>query len=137
ADGLGQRQSGRYAGATGGPDAAGLPARYPRRRAARVPALPQSAGIARRACAARPGARSGANAGSGAVLRCAGRRGRARRYRGSGMAGAALGAGGTAGVAVRPGTGHARRLTEETGRAAGPVARLTAYLVRSTLARVP
>ena len=47
--------------------------------AARIPALPQGAGLARRTRAARPGARPGADAGAQAVRRCAGRGARARQ----------------------------------------------------------
>ncbi len=89
----------------------GIPARHAGRGIGPVPALAQGNAAARRTRVARSGARPGADAGTEAVRRRAGRRTVARRGRGARLAGAALGPGRTAGVAVRAGTGLARRVS--------------------------
>ena len=72
ADRLGQRQPRRHARATAALTPPGFLRDVPAAALARIPALPEGAGAARRARAARSGARPGADAGTQAVRRCAG-----------------------------------------------------------------
>ncbi|WP_455423544.1 ATP-dependent RNA helicase HrpA [Agrilutibacter solisilvae] len=92
----------------------------PAPRAARVSALPQGAVAARRTRPARSHPRPGAHARAQALRGRAARRAGRGRGRHTGLAGAALGPGGTARVAVCAGTGHARgRVAEEARPEAG------------------
>ena len=123
ADGLGQRQPRRHARAAGGAGAAGLPARRAGRGAGasiRVTSRRcRCAASARCAipCATRRACSNSSRSPTRWPTRCS------RRRRRAGLAGAALGSGGTARVAVRAGTGRARRrIAEEAGAAACAVA---------------
>src|SRR5690606_22282009 len=112
-------------------DPAGVPARRAGRSLARLSALPEGAGTAWRARAARPDARPGQDARTQAVRRCAGKGQRRRQGRRARVAGAALGPGGAAGIAVRAGTRCTWNLAEKTGDPA-----VADYLIRSTFADV-